>query len=112
MYRLLRQIAKTGIITEPAPQPDESLRELEQRLGEASLKRFGRSLAIRHVDAGSCNGCEHELTMVSGPHYDLQRFGFGIVASPIEKSLLTGVGASSGRPLWYTSTLVSVTSTV
>ena len=40
----------------------------------------GRSLAIRHVDAGSCNGCEHELTQLASPYYDLQRFGLGIVA--------------------------------
>ena len=48
----------------------------------------GRSLAIRHVDAGSCNGCEHELTLASSPYYDLQRFGLGIVASPRHADVL------------------------
>ncbi len=79
MYRLLRQIAKTGIITEPAPQPDESLRQLEQRMGEAILKHFGRSLAIRHVDAGSCNGCELEIHAANSAYYNLERLGIKFV---------------------------------
>ena len=57
----------------------------------------GRSLAIRHVDAGSCNGCEHELTLLSGPHYDLQRFGLGIVASPRHADLLLVTGTVTSR---------------
>ena len=57
------------------------LRRLRRDLALPAPGR-GRSLALRHVDAGSCNGCEHELTLVSSPHYDLQRFGLGIVASP------------------------------
>jgi len=69
MYHLLKQIAKVGIVTEPAPHPDAALRALEQRLGELILKHFGRSLAIRHVDAGSCNGCELEIHAMNGPHY-------------------------------------------
>ncbi|MGZ4388512.1 MAG: oxidoreductase, partial [Gaiellaceae bacterium] len=46
------------------------------------------SLALRHVDAGSCNGCEHELGATSGPHYDLARFGLSIVASPRHADVL------------------------
>ena len=57
----------------------------------------GRSLALRHVDAGSCNGCEHELTLVSSPYYDLQRFGLGIVASPRHADLLLVTGAVTSR---------------
>jgi Ni,Fe-hydrogenase III small subunit len=57
----------------------------------------GRSLAIRHVDAGSCNGCEHELTLASGPHYDLQRFGLGIVASPRHADVLLVTGPVTTR---------------
>lgn len=57
----------------------------------------GRSLAIRHVDAGSCNGCEHELTLVSSPYYDLQRFGFGVVASPRHADVLLVTGAVTTR---------------
>ena len=52
----------------------------------------GRSLAVRHVDAGSCNGCEHELTLASSPYHDLQRFGLGIVASPRHADLLLVTG--------------------
>ena len=60
------------------------LRDLRRLRLDIGLDRptRGRSLAMRHVDAGSCNGCEHELTLVSSPYYDLERFGLGIVASP------------------------------
>jgi Ni,Fe-hydrogenase III small subunit len=55
------------------------------------------SLAIRHVDAGSCNGCEHELTLVTSPHYDLQRFGLNIVASPRHADVLLVTGPVTTR---------------
>ena len=67
------------------------LRRLRNRLDLPSPGR-PRSLAIRHVDAGSCNGCEHELTMSAGPHYDLGRFGVGIVASPRHADALLVTG--------------------
>jgi len=57
----------------------------------------GRSLAIRHVDAGSCNACEHELTLASSPYYDLQRFGLGIVASPRHADVLLVTGPVTTR---------------
>jgi Ni,Fe-hydrogenase III small subunit len=57
----------------------------------------GRSLAVRHVDAGSCNGCEHELVLVSSPYTDLQRFGIGIVASPRHADLLLVTGPVTTR---------------
>src|SRR5436190_3199346 len=72
------------------------LRRLRQHVDLAPPERVS-SLAIRHVDAGSCNGCEHELTMLSGPHYDLQRFGLGIVASPRHADLLLVTGAVTTR---------------
>jgi Ni,Fe-hydrogenase III small subunit len=59
--------------------------------------RRGHSLALRHVDAGSCNGCEHELTLLSSPYYDLQRFGLGIVASPRHADVLLVTGAVTSR---------------
>jgi Ni,Fe-hydrogenase III small subunit len=95
VYRLLRQIAKTGIITEPAPHSDESLRQLEQRMGEAILKHFGRSLAIRHVDAGSCNGCELEIHAANSGYYNLERLGIKVVASPRHADLLLVTGPVS-----------------
>jgi Ni,Fe-hydrogenase III small subunit len=59
--------------------------------------RRGRSLAIRHVDAGSCNGCEHELTLATSPHYDLARFGLNVVASPRHADLLLVTGPVTTR---------------
>jgi Ni,Fe-hydrogenase III small subunit len=57
----------------------------------------GRSLALRHVDAGSCNGCEHELTLTASPYDDVQRFGFGIVASPRHADVLLVTGTVTTR---------------
>jgi Ni,Fe-hydrogenase III small subunit len=57
----------------------------------------GRSLAVRHVDCGSCNGCEHELTLVSGPTVDMSRFGLGIVASPRHADVLLVTGPVTTR---------------
>ncbi len=75
------------------------LRDLRRLRREEGLTRpdRGRSLAIRHVDAGSCNGCEHELTLLSSPYYDLQRFGLGIVASPRHADVLLVTGAVTSR---------------
>ena len=95
MYTILKQIAKTGIVTEPAPQADEALRQIEQRLSETLAKHFGRSLAIRHVDAGSCNGCELEIHACNGPHYNLERLGIRFVASPRHADLLLVTGPVS-----------------
>ena len=73
-------------------------RQLAAVRREASLRRDGaRSLAVRHVDAGSCNGCEHELTLVSSPYYDLQRFGLGVVASPRHADVLLVTGPVTTR---------------
>ena len=72
------------------------LRNLRRSIGLSAPDR-GRSLAIRHVDAGSCNACEHELTVTLGPFYDLQRFGLGIVASPRHADLLLVTGVVTTR---------------
>jgi Ni,Fe-hydrogenase III small subunit len=95
MYTILKQIARTGIVTEPAPRPDVSLRQVEQRLSEAVLRHFGRALAIRHVDAGSCNGCELEIHACNSPHYNLERLGMRFVASPRHADLLLVTGPVS-----------------
>jgi Ni,Fe-hydrogenase III small subunit len=71
------------------------LRQLDRLRRSIALPRpdgGGRSLAVRHVDAGSCNACEHELTAVSNPFYDLQRFGMDIVASPRHADVLLITG--------------------
>jgi Ni,Fe-hydrogenase III small subunit len=77
------------------------LRELRRQRRELRLARPARggSLAVRHVDAGSCNGCEHELTQASTPFYDLSRFGLGIVASPRHADVLLVTGAVTSRML-------------
>jgi Ni,Fe-hydrogenase III small subunit len=72
------------------------LRRLRRQLDLPASTR-GRSLAMRHVDAGSCNGCEHELTLATSPHYDLQRYGIGLVASPRHADLLLVTGAVTLR---------------
>jgi Ni,Fe-hydrogenase III small subunit len=75
------------------------LRDLRRLRQAAALPRpdRGRSLALRHVDAGSCNGCEHELTLASSPYYDLQRFGLGLVASPRHADVLLVTGPVTSR---------------
>ncbi len=95
MYQLLKQIAKTGIVTEPAPDPDENLRLLAQRLSEVVLRHVGRALAIRHVDAGSCNGCELEIHALNGPFYNPEWLGIKFVASPRHADLLLVTGPVS-----------------
>jgi Ni,Fe-hydrogenase III small subunit len=72
------------------------LRRLRRDLDVARPRRGG-SLAVRHVDAGSCNGCEHELTLASSPYVDLQRFGLGIVASPRHADVLLVTGPVTAR---------------
>ena len=95
MYQLLKQIAKTGIVSERAPLPDAALRQLEQRLGQVILKHFGRALAIRHVDAGSCNGCELEIHAMNSPYYNLEGLGIKFVASPRHADMLLVTGPVS-----------------
>jgi membrane-bound hydrogenase subunit mbhJ len=75
------------------------LRHLARVRREADLPRRNgaRSLAIRHVDAGSCNACEHELTATAAPQYDLQRFGLDIVASPRHADVLLVTGPVTTR---------------
>jgi Ni,Fe-hydrogenase III small subunit len=69
------------------------LRQLDRLRRTAALGRGApRSLAVRHVDAGSCNACEHELGAVSNPYHDLQRFGLDIVASPRHADVLLVTG--------------------
>jgi Ni,Fe-hydrogenase III small subunit len=75
------------------------LKDLRRLRREIALPRpdRGRSLAVRHVDCGSCNGCEHELVLTSGPYADLERFGLGIVASPRHADVLLVTGPVTTR---------------
>jgi Ni,Fe-hydrogenase III small subunit len=80
-------------LTEKAPAPDEAaLAELGQALERAARRRLGRSLSIREVDAGSCNGCELEIHALNNVLYDLERFGLRFVASPRHADVLMVTG--------------------
>jgi Ni,Fe-hydrogenase III small subunit len=80
-------------LTEPGPAPDDAAaRELAAALERAARQRLGRSLAIREVDAGSCNGCELEINALSNVFYDLERFGLKFVASPRHADVLLVTG--------------------
>jgi len=92
MYRIIKQILKTGIRTETAPQPDEALRVDVQRLQQEILDVFDRAVAIRHVDAGSCNGCELEIHAVNNAYYNIEGLGIKFVASPRHADLLLVTG--------------------
>lgn len=82
-----------GPLTEPAPAPDEAaLAELAKSADRAARARLGRSLSIRHVDAGSCNGCELEIHALNNAFYDLERLGLRFVASPRHADVLTVTG--------------------
>src|SRR5450432_3316084 len=80
-------------LTEPAPDPaDPEMAELAAQIRNGSSARLGRSLAIRHVDAGSCNACELEIHALSNAFYDIERFGFKFVASPRHADVLLVTG--------------------
>lgn len=91
---MFRKIFNTPIVTEPITEAEDDRRiELIARQIEAhTLRLFGRSLHIREVDGGSCNGCEIEISGLTGPHYDLERFGFHFVASPRHADCLLVTG--------------------
>src|SRR5260221_5944899 len=78
-----------GPLTEPSPGADEAaLAEVGAALERVARRRFGRSLAIREVDAGSCNGCELEIHALNNAFYDIERFGLRFVASPRHADVL------------------------
>lgn len=80
-------------LTEDTPAPDDaSMEQLAAALKNNARTRLGRSLAIRMVDAGSCNGCELEINALSNPYYDLERFGLHFVASPRHADVLMVTG--------------------
>src|SRR5258706_14633113 len=95
MYQTIRQIYRTGVITEEPPKADEALRAVTRRLGDEVLGRFAGALSIRHVDAGSCNGCELEINALNNPYYNLEGLGIRFVASPRHADLLLVTGPVS-----------------
>jgi len=94
MLKTLRRIATIGIVTEPPPAADASLK-LRAALEERIRTVLGRALAIRHVDAGSCNGCELEIHALNNPLYNLEGLSIRFVASPRHADLLLVTGPVS-----------------
>ncbi|WFU58487.1 NADH-quinone oxidoreductase subunit B family protein [Bradyrhizobium pachyrhizi] len=93
MRKLLFQSLFRQPLTEQAPRPDDAaLAELAAMVGRTARRRLGRSLSIREVDAGSCNGCELEIHALSNPYYDVERFGIRFVASPRHADVLLVTG--------------------
>ena len=79
-------------LTEPKPHADPELAGLVARLDQAARRKLGRSLAIRQVDAGSCNACELEIHALNNAFYDLERYGLHFVASPRHADVLLVTG--------------------
>jgi len=93
MRKLLFQSLFRGPLTEAAPSVDNAaLSELAIALGHTARQRLGRSLSIREIDAGSCNGCELEIHALNNAFYDIERFGLRFVASPRHADVLMVTG--------------------
>ena len=91
MWKTLRQIGSVGLVTEAPPSPAEELR-VHEHLQAKVLATLGRALCIRHVDAGSCNGCELEIHALNNPFYNIEGLGIRFVASPRHADLLLVTG--------------------
>src|SRR6476619_7490568 len=93
MRKILFQSLLKSPVTEAAPAAaDAALAELGAALSKAARRRLGRSLSIRGVDAGSCNGCELEIHALNNAYYDVERFGLRFVASPRHADVLMVTG--------------------
>ena len=95
MYQIIKQILRTGLKNEAPPQPDDTLRRQIQEIYAQILHHVGRALAIRHVDAGSCNGCELEIHCLSNAYYNIDGLGIHFVASPRHADMLLVTGPVS-----------------
>ncbi len=94
MWNTLSRMARTGLLTEPLPALDGSSPEMGDLQTEL-LAVLGRALCIRHVDAGSCNGCELEIQALHNPYYNLEGAGIHFVASPRHADMLLVTGPVS-----------------
>src|SRR5499425_2473930 len=89
---LLESMLRRPLTEAPPPDDDAMLAELAGAVDRAARRRLGRSLSIREVDAGSCNGCELEIHALNNAFYDLERFGLRFVASPRHADVLLVTG--------------------
>ena len=93
MRKLLFESLFRRPFTELAPSSDDAaITELATEVGRAARRRLGRSLSIREIDAGSCNGCELEIHALNNAYYDVERFGLRFVASPRHADVLMVTG--------------------
>jgi len=96
MFNILKKTLTTGIVTERFKTPkDEELEQLGIQIKRHIDRNFSGSIAIREVDAGSCNGCELEIHALNNPYYDIERFGIHFVASPRHADVLLVTGPVS-----------------
>jgi Ni,Fe-hydrogenase III small subunit len=96
MRKILFESLTSRSLTETPPARDDAmLAELASKVDRAARRRLGRSLSIREVDAGSCNGCELEIHALNNAFYDLERFGLRFVASPRHADVLMVTGPVS-----------------
>ena len=99
MIPILLKILRTGIVSEPAPRADEQLRSANplraELIHDELLRKLGRALAIRQIDAGSCNGCELEIHALNNPYYNIEGLGIHFVASPRHADMLLVTGPVS-----------------
>ena len=95
IWKVVHQIVKTGICTEPAPDIGDAAHSEAARIQAELLDILGQALTIREVDAGSCNGCELEINALGNPYYNLEGLGIKFVASPRHADLLLVTGPVS-----------------
>jgi Ni,Fe-hydrogenase III small subunit len=95
MWKVVKQIARGGIPTEAPPLPPEGLAAETGRIQAELLAILGQALAIRQVDAGSCNGCELEIHALANPYYNIEGLGIKFVASPRHADMLLVTGPVS-----------------
>jgi len=94
MWKVIKQIARGGMPTEPTPVGD-ALREETERIQAELLSILGQALTIREVDTGSCNGCELEIHALANPYYNIEGLGIKFVASPRHADMLLVTGPVS-----------------
>ncbi len=95
MWPIVRQIARTGVVSEAPPEAELTWRTNAQWIQSEILRILGRALTIRQVDAGSCNGCELEIHALANPYYNIEGLGIRFVASPRHADMLLVTGPVS-----------------
>jgi len=95
MIPIILQVLRTGIVTETTPQAREEWRVRSAQIHAEIVRLLGRALVIRHVDAGSCNGCELEIHALNNPYYNIEGLGIRFAASPRHADMLLVTGPVS-----------------